>query len=133
MECSAEASCTISDWRSAVALARRGPDPHSNPRPQQQAPAAGALMSQWIWINGEIIPFSEARIGVEDRGFQFADGVYEVVRLYQGKPFTLIEHLDRLVRSAEAIGLSVPLGRDTLALEIGKLVAKSGHRDGMVY
>jgi D-alanine transaminase len=90
-------------------------------------------MSDYIWLNGEIIPFSEARIGVEDRGFQFADGVYEVVRLYQGKPFTLREHLDRLVRSAEAIGLSVPLARDTLASEIGKLVAKSGHRDGMVY
>ncbi|MDB5304425.1 MAG: dat, partial [Phycisphaerales bacterium] len=90
-------------------------------------------MSDYIWLNGEIIPFSEARIGVEDRGFQFADGVYEVVRLYQGKPFTLSEHLDRLTRSAEAIRLSVPLAKNALAAEIGKLVARSGHRDGMVY
>jgi len=38
-------------------------------------------MTDWIWLNGEIIPMSDARIGVEDRGFQFADGVYEVIRL----------------------------------------------------
>ena len=34
-----------------------------------------------VWINGEFVPMSDARIGVEDRGFQFADGVYEVIRL----------------------------------------------------
>jgi D-alanine transaminase len=90
-------------------------------------------MSDFIWLNGEIIPFSEARIGVEDRGFQFADGVYEVLRLYRGKPFTLAEHLDRLARSAEGIGMSVPLPAAELGAQIGKLVAKSGLRDGMVY
>ena len=41
------------------------------------------MPAEWIWINGETLPLSEARIGVEDRGFQFADGVYEVIRLYQ--------------------------------------------------
>src|SRR3954469_10173295 len=131
MEFSEDASCTITDRRSAVALGRRGPYPHTNPRPQ--AAAAGATMSQSIWINGEIVPMSEARIGVEDRGFQFADGVYEVIRLYHGRPFTMAEHLSRLGRSAAEIRLTVPVEQDALAAEIAKVVAQSGVRDGMVY
>ena len=90
-------------------------------------------MSEWIWLNGEIIPMSEAKIGVEDRGFQFADGVYEVIRLYNGKPFTLNPHLERLERSAAAIELPPPLNRTALSSEIPKLIAKSAIRDGMIY
>lgn len=90
-------------------------------------------MTDWIWLNGEIIPMSEARIGVEDRGFQFADGVYEVIRVYNGKTFTLDPHLERLERSAAGIDLTVPLDRSPLRNEIGKLIAKSGVRDGMIY
>src|SRR5947209_5852397 len=90
-------------------------------------------MNELIWINGEIIPMSEARIGVEDRGYQFADGVYEVLKLYRGKSFTLDPHLQRLERSAAGIDLAMPLDRRQLSAEIMKLVARSGVRDGMVY
>ena len=90
-------------------------------------------MTDWVWINGEIVPMSEARIGVEDRGFQFADGVYEVIRLYHGKPFTLREHLARLERSANAIEIPMPMDVSSLSDEIAKLVTRSGVRDGMVY
>ncbi len=89
--------------------------------------------SETIWLNGEILPMSEARIGVEDRGFQFADGVYEVVRLYNGRPFTLSEHLDRLERSCEGIRLHSPLSKSDLAREIGKYLEKTSVRDGMIY
>jgi D-alanine transaminase len=91
------------------------------------------MNNEWIWINGEIVPMAEARIGVEDRGYQFADGVYEVIKLYRGKPFTLDPHLQRLERSAVGIDLAVPLDRKQLSAEILKLVARSGVRDGMVY
>ncbi len=67
------------------------------------------MPTEWIWINGQTLPLADARIGVEDRGYQFADGVYEVIRLYGGVPFTLAEHLHRLTRSAEAIDITVPL------------------------
>jgi D-alanine transaminase len=90
-------------------------------------------MSEMIWLNGEILPMSEARIGVEDRGFQFADGVYEVVRLYNGKPFTLSEHLDRLERSCEGIRLKTALSKGDLTREIGRYLEKSPMREGMVY
>jgi D-alanine transaminase len=90
-------------------------------------------MSEWIWLNGEIIPLTEARIGIEDRGYQFADGVYEVIRLYNGNPFTIDGHLERLERSAAEIELTVPLERSALAFEIRKIVEKSGVKTGMVY
>src|SRR5947209_5112706 len=90
-------------------------------------------MSESIWLNGEIIPLSEARVGVEDRGYQFADGVYEVIRLYNGKPFTLDPHLERLERSATGIELAVPLDRTALAAEIRRLVARADVKTGMLY
>jgi len=86
-----------------------------------------------IWLNGEIIPMSEARLGIEDRGFQFADGVYEVLRLYNGKAFGQAEHLARLERSAGGIQLTLPIAPVALAQEIEKLIAASGVQDGMVY
>lgn len=90
-------------------------------------------MSEWIWMNGETVPMADARIGVEDRGFQFADGVYEVVKLYRGRPFTLGAHLQRLERSAQGIDLALPIDRAALASEISKFATRSGVHDGMVY
>ena len=91
------------------------------------------MSSELVWFNGEIMPMADARVGVEDRGYQFADGVYEVVRLYNGKPFTLREHLDRLQRSAEGIKLALPMSRSAMEQGLANLVAKSGVRDGMIY
>jgi len=90
-------------------------------------------MSEMIWFNGEVLPLAEARIGVEDRGFQFADGVYEVIRIYNGRTFTLSEHLDRLTRSCEGIRLAMPLKKQELMREIGKFIEKSPVREGMIY
>lgn len=90
-------------------------------------------MTEWIWLNGEILPMSEARLGIEDRGFQFADGVYEVIRLYNGRPFTLDQHLQRLWKSAVDIQLTPPLTTDALGVEIGRLIKKVDISDGMVY
>src|SRR5215211_2129774 len=90
-------------------------------------------MQELIWLNGEAMPMSEARIGVEDRGYQFADGVYEVIRLYGGRPFTLTEHLERLERSAAGIRLAMPLSPAALEAEVRKFVPQSGVGEGMVY
>src|SRR5206468_2811791 len=90
-------------------------------------------MNELIWINGSVMPLADARVGVEDRGYQFADGVYEVVRLYDGRPFTLREHLDRLDRSAAGIKLRPPLDREALAKEILRFIPRTGVREGMIY
>jgi D-alanine transaminase len=91
------------------------------------------MSEELIWFNGETIPMSEARPSVEDRGSQFADGVYEVVRLYDGKPFTLTEHLERLRKSATGIQITMPLSVEALASEIRKFIPKAGVGDGMIY
>ena len=91
------------------------------------------MSSEIVFLNGEILPMADARIGVEDRGYQFADGVYEVVRLYNGRPFTFKEHLDRLERSAAGIKLALPTARGDLEAGLLKLVDRSGVREGMIY
>jgi D-alanine transaminase len=90
-------------------------------------------MTEWIWLNGEIMPMADARLGIEDRGFQFADGVYEVIRLYEGKPFALAAHLQRLWNSAVEIQLTPPLTTDALAVEIQRLLDRVDAGDGMIY
>jgi len=76
-------------------------------------------MSETAFINGKFLPLAEASVSIEDRGFQFGDGVYEVIRTYGGRPFNLDAHLARLNRSAEAIGLRQPYAleqwRDSIA------------------
>jgi D-alanine transaminase len=90
-------------------------------------------MNELIWINGDVMPLADARVGVEDRGYQFADGVYEVIRLYDGRPFTLREHLERLGRSAAGIDMELAMNPEALAGEIARFIPRSGVRDGMIY
>jgi D-alanine transaminase len=61
-----------------------------------------------LYLNGEYLPLEQGRISVEDRGFQFGDGVYEVIRVYRGKPFRLGKHLARLEQSVKGIEMPLP-------------------------
>ena len=88
---------------------------------------------EWCWLNGEILPLREARVSVEDRGFVFADGVYEGIRIYNGVPFELERHLARLESSCRALELSIPLKIGQLASEIRKLIDHARARDAFLY
>src|SRR5262245_8071807 len=90
-------------------------------------------MQELIWLNGDISPLAEASVSVEDRGFQFADGVYEVARVYGGRCFALMPHIDRLERSAAGIKLGLSMSKPELGEQIERLVERSGVRDGIVY
>ncbi|WP_449621967.1 D-amino-acid transaminase [Robertmurraya sp. Marseille-Q9965] len=59
------------------------------------------------YVNGKFVSLDELVIPIEERGHQFGDGVYEVIHCYNGKPFMLDEHIDRLIRSCEAIKLPI--------------------------
>ncbi len=85
-----------------------------------------------VYLNGEFVPYEKALIPVEDRGNLFADGVYEVIRFYGGRPLAMEAHMERLKRSAEAIRLPAPdIGELTRAgLE---LVKANGVVDGSLY
>jgi D-alanine transaminase len=88
---------------------------------------------QIVWFSGSIVPMSQARVGVEDRGFQFADGIYEVVRFYNGRAFTLREHMERLQRSADGIYLKLPMSIDEIGRAIVDFLPRTGVRDGTIY
>ena len=81
-------------------------------------------------VDGRIGPIEDASIPVKDDGLYRGDGVFEVVRLYAGRPFALGEHLDRLERSAAAIEL--PVDRAALEPEIDALLAELGDADGQL-
>jgi branched-chain amino acid aminotransferase len=81
-------------------------------------------------VDGAITPTGEATIGLKDNGLYRGDGAFEVIRLYEGKPFALGDHLDRLVRSAAAIELT--FDRPALEAEIGALLAEAGPLDGQM-
>jgi D-alanine transaminase len=90
-------------------------------------------MNELCWVNGRIVPLRDASVSVEDRGYQFADGVYEVIRFYAGRPFELAAHLDRLEQSCAGIDMSLPLTRDALAGEIMNFAAQMDVADASLY
>jgi D-alanine transaminase len=61
-----------------------------------------------VYLNGQFLPLEEAKISVLDRGFIYGDGVYELVPVYQREPFRMRQHLARLQRSLDGIGLANP-------------------------
>ena len=63
-------------------------------------------MPEIAYVNGRFGPLADAVVNIEDRGFQFGDGVYEVMRTYRGQPFSVEAHLARLERSAQELQLS---------------------------
>src|SRR4029077_16660106 len=81
-------------------------------------------------VDGQIAETSEARIPAADDGLLRGDGVFEVIRLYAGRPFALDEHLDRLERSAAAIEL--PLEREPFEAEISALLAEFGKHEAQL-
>jgi D-alanine transaminase len=89
-------------------------------------------MPELAYVNGEFLPIEQARIPVEDRGYQFADAVYEFIASYKGKLFRLEDHLDRLERSMQ--GLSFPaLSRSDLRQAIFDLFERAAINRAGIY
>jgi D-alanine transaminase len=86
-----------------------------------------------VWLNGEFSDFASAKVSVEDRGFQFGDGVYEVVRVYDGCPFALEPHLARLRQSLNAIELELAVPDQELAAIATELIRRSGLKEAELY
>ncbi len=86
-----------------------------------------------VYLNGELTPLSEARIPVLDRGFIFGDGIYEVIPIYNGKPFRGAQPLARLARSLAAIGIPDPHSEAEWLALIARVVQANGLSDQMVY
>ncbi len=90
-------------------------------------------MMNWILRNEGIVPRGRAHVDIDDRGHQFGDGIYEVIRVYGGIPFLMQPHLDRLRRSARAIGMALPWDDGALTVRCAELVAREALADGILY
>ena len=85
------------------------------------------------YLDGQYLPLAEARISPLDRGFLFADGVYEVVPAHRGRPFRFREHLQRLDDSLAAIHLANPHREAEWAAIVQRLVAEAGASEVLIY
>jgi D-alanine transaminase len=85
------------------------------------------------FINGTFLPLAEAKVSIEDRGFQFGDGVYEVIRTYKGRPFALETHLARLDRSAAALDLAQPYSSVEWTDHVLEGIARAAYPEAKIY
>jgi len=85
------------------------------------------------YLNGEFQPLDDVRISPLDRGFLFADGVYEVIPVYAGRLFRADAHLQRLERSLDSIRIDDPLGRAAWNTLLGEIAERNGGGHQAVY
>jgi D-alanine transaminase len=90
-------------------------------------------MSRYAYVNGRYMPMRDAIVHVEDRGYQFADGVYEVCEVRGGQLIDARRHLDRLERSLGAVRIRMPMTRMALNVVLREVVAKNRIGYGTVY
>lgn len=88
---------------------------------------------EYVIVGGEIVERGLATVDIEDRGYQFGDGVYEVIRVYNGKMFTAKEHLNRLQESAEKISIQLPYQPSQLEEMLQGLIEKNELSNGIIY
>ena len=90
-------------------------------------------MARYAYVNGRYVPHGDAAVHIEDRGFQFADGVYEVVPIVNSRMVDAGPHLDRLQRSLSELTIAMPLSRKVLELVMDELIARNGVNEGLIY
>ena len=90
-------------------------------------------MSRFAYVNGAYCPLSDAAVHIEDRGYQFGDGVYEVVLVRGGKLYDFEGHMQRLGRSLSEIAIAPPVSDAVLKMIIKRLIRLNGLRNGIVY
>ena len=90
-------------------------------------------MSRIAYVNGHYLPQREASVNVEDRGYQFADGVYEVLHVHAGRFVDEERHMSRLERSLGEIHIRMPMPRAALMQVLGEVLRRNRLRDGLLY
>lgn len=90
-------------------------------------------MPRFAYVNGAYVPHARAAVHVEDRGYQFADGVYEVVYLWRGRLVDEGPHLDRLDRSLRELRIDWPMSRAALSMVMRELIRRNRVATGLLY
>jgi D-alanine transaminase len=90
-------------------------------------------MADVLWFNGRFTTTDERLIGVEDRGFQFGDSIYEVFKFLRRRPLLLLDHFHRLDRSLLAVEIANPWTEESFAAMAGALLERTKFDAGIVY
>ena len=90
-------------------------------------------MPRASYVNGRYVPHVQAMVHIEDRGYQFADGVYEVIGVFGGCLIDVEEHLDRLERSLSELRMVPPLGRTSLKIIVRETLRRNHVQNGKIY
>jgi len=90
-------------------------------------------MSRVAYVNGRYLPHARAMVHIEDRGYQFADGVYEVCEVREGQLVDERRHLERLDRSLAEIGMRLPMSRAALRVVLRETLRRNRVHDGLLY
>ncbi|MBV8412508.1 MAG: D-amino-acid transaminase [Alphaproteobacteria bacterium] len=90
-------------------------------------------MARYAYVNGRYVDHRTASVHIEDRGYQLADGVYEVVGVREGRLIDEQPHIDRLDRSLRELRIAWPVSRATLGFVIRELMRRNRLTDGLVY
>ncbi|HLG28610.1 MAG TPA: aminotransferase class IV, partial [Candidatus Brocadiales bacterium] len=89
-------------------------------------------MNYFIYLNGKTVPEEQAYISIKDRGFLYGDGIFETIRAYNGNPFRLDAHLDRLFASAKALKIHLNHTSTQLHSAVQNLLTLNGLADAYI-
>ncbi|MDP6182847.1 MAG: D-amino-acid transaminase [Gammaproteobacteria bacterium] len=90
-------------------------------------------MPRIAYVNGAYLPHRHASVHIEDRGYQFADGAYEVVHAYRGRLIDEFAHLDRLDRTLNELSIAPPMARQSMRLVMREIVRRNRMTTGLLY
>jgi D-alanine transaminase len=90
-------------------------------------------MTRIAYVNGQYVPQSAATVHIEDRGYQFADGVYEVCIVVNGRYWDMEGHLARLQRSLKELQMAAPMDIEALKVVMGEVVRRNRLKNALVY
>jgi D-alanine transaminase len=90
-------------------------------------------MTRIVYVNGRYLPYAHARVHAEDRGFQFADAIYEVCEVKDGRLVDETRHMARLTRSLAELGMAQPMSRAALSRVLRETIRRNRVNDGIVY
>lgn len=90
------------------------------------------MSEELVYIDGEFVPKSAAKISVFDHGLLYGDGIFEGIRVYCGKVFLMDEHVDRLYEGAHCLMIKIPLSKDEMKAVLVKSVEMNNLTDGYI-
>ncbi|MCC6676705.1 MAG: branched-chain-amino-acid transaminase [Phycisphaerales bacterium] len=122
---------------SKAAVATKAVHTHAASAAQQQ-PAHASVWPPlteefpYIYVNGQMLPKNKAMVSVYDHGLLYGDGIFEGIRIYNGKIFKLKQHMDRLYRCADQIRLKIPVDRDEMIAIQRECITRNNIPDGYI-